>query len=414
MVIKKIAQDTTQFFNNNKLKKILRIGNDVFIAGQIFTKSPTFLNGIAAAFAIGNSLAINIETFTDEYFQDWECVFSSDFSGLMLRSFEKHSRTTIKLLDSNCTVKIIDIDGIKIGYIASSSTNLPISGLYAEMENVQLTKDKILFEFWNLHKKKKHLVIKCNKNNEKQTQVLDIDEDDTFCAVSSTKAAELSIYIKKCLDVNVNRSMLFHGSPGTGKSTLARTIVQNLDMNSIRLRLEDIENMNNSTITELIKMLKPDAIIFDDLDRSTRQEVLLETLEYFQRHVPLIIATANNRRNIDEAILRPGRFDELHFIDKLDETVVSSMLGESEQDMLETVKEWPVAFILEYLKRRKFMTKEEAVETTKDLAKRVERLKEYIDTDDIDQMLKTPPAKIRKTKKFNTRNRVKYQLLLKS
>ena len=175
---------------------------------------------------------------------------------------------------------------------------------------------------------------------------------------------------------------LFHGAPGTGKSTMARTIVDALGMKSFRIRVEDISHIDSSAIFEAINIFEPDAVILDDFDRSDMQAKLLETLEFFQRHVKLVIATVNNRSRLDDAILRPGRFDELLQIKQMDDDVVKAVLGEDHADAYDVVKEWPIAFIQEYVKRLRFMTPDEAELSVKELAQRVKKLSKYDDEDE--------------------------------
>ena len=51
------------------------------------------------------------------------------------------------------------------------------------------------------------------------------------------------------------------GPPGTGKSTMARTIVENLGMKSFRIRVEDIAHIETSAVFEAISIFEPDAVI---------------------------------------------------------------------------------------------------------------------------------------------------------
>ena len=71
----------------------------------------------------------------------------------------------------------------------------------------------------------------------------------------------------------------------------------------------------------------PVAVILDDFDRAHNQDEMLEVLEYFQQRVKLVIATVNDKKQIDQAILRPGRFDELISVKNLDTEVVLNVLG---------------------------------------------------------------------------------------
>ena len=64
--------------------------------------------------------------------------------------------------------------------------------------------------------------------------------------------------------------------------------------------------------------------------------------------------------------------------------MVRAVLGDEHAFAYETVKDWPIAFIQEYVKRLRFMNPEEAAASVKELAHRVKRLKKYDDDDDDD------------------------------
>jgi len=154
-----------------------------------------------------------------------------------------------------------------------------------------------------------------------------------------------------------------------------------MGLRSFRIRIADLGQLDNSTLFEALNIFQPDAVILDDFDRTHHQAQLLETLEYFQEKVKLVIVTVNNKRKLDDALLRPGRIDELVLIDKMDEEVVKHCLGEY-ADGFELVKDWPIAFINEYVVRRTYLNREEAAESVKELAARVRRLEKYRDEDD--------------------------------
>jgi SpoVK/Ycf46/Vps4 family AAA+-type ATPase len=134
--------------------------------------------------------------------------------------------------------------------------------------------------------------------------------------------------------------------------------------------------MDSDSFHAIALILQPQCIILDDFDRGCTDETMFEALAFLRKHVKLIIATANNRSQIDEALLRPGRFDELGCIKTLDELVIRKILGQH-QDVFEDVKTWPIVFIEEYVTRRKFQTHEEATQSMLELAERVRRLEHY-------------------------------------
>ncbi len=163
-------------------------------------------------------------------------------------------------------------------------------------------------------------------------------------------------------------------SHNTGKSTIARTLCENLKLRSLRVRVEDVGSLGSGPVVEMMNIFNPDVVIFDDLDRAISQVALLETLENLHKRVPFVFATVNHIENLQQALIRPGRFDELIEIKTLDEAAVRKALGEECMDSFEVVKDWPIAFINEYVLRRKVLGKEKALTALDELRGRVDRL----------------------------------------
>lgn len=160
----------------------------------------------------------------------------------------------------------------------------------------------------------------------------------------------------------------------TGKSTLTRTVCEKLGIRSLRVRVEDIGFLGTEAVGEIISIFEPDAIIFDDLDRSSSQLALFEMMEMLHRRVKLVFATVNHLSNLADALKRPGRFDEIVYVSKLDEAAMRKLLGSEAADVFEIVKDWPVAFVKEYIIRRKIVGAEKALESVKGLQARVKEL----------------------------------------
>lgn len=386
------------FFNVGKVKRLFRMGTEVFNAAQPFIEKQTPLNAAKAAFLIGKVIVDDMEVWPDDYFggDDWDVPYPSDFNKLILGALANKPYKIIRTSDEAVVIYMVHVEDVRFGYVINTKNNR-IDRVYVETDKLEKAKQLIKVELWRMMKNDNIVLRHTPKRvtDYDNPSSISLDKDDAFHPMPSKRASEYAAYLKKCIDAGVSRSVMLYGPPGTGKSTMARTIVDSLGMKSFRIRVEDIGDMDSSVVFEAINIFEPDAVILDDFDRSGAQASLLETLEFFQRHVKLVIATVNNRNNLDEAILRPGRFDELLQIKQMDEDVVKSVLGEEHASALETVKEWPIAFIQEYVKRRQFMTSEEAEASTKELATRVQRLKKYEDTDDvnIDGILRKPKRK---------------------
>jgi len=371
------------------VKKTVQVGTELFSAVVPFLDNPGWWNASRSAFAVGKVLVDELEIWSDDYFsnEDWVDPYTRDFTSVITHAIKGYPYQELRTGDDANIIKIYNIEGIKLGYSINIRSNV-INIIYVETAKLAQAKQIINNLLWE-QLKDTNIVLRKNTvapGMDENSKII-LEPDDEFRPLTSERSTEYSTYLNRCITAGVSRSVMLYGPPGTGKSTMARTIVQTLNMKSFRIRVQDVTGIESSTLFEAISIFKPDAIILDDFDRAHSQIELLETLEYFQRHVKLVIATVNDRNSLDEALLRPGRFDELLLIDKMDADVVKHVLGDDLQDAFEVVKEWPIAFIQEYAKRRKFMTADEAAESTKELAARVERLAHYKEKQDVDVML---------------------------
>lgn len=373
--------------NSTKFRNMIRIGSELFEAVSPLVEKQTGWNYARALASCAKIVIDDIEIYPEEYFQsdDWIQPYSDDFNQTILNAISRFPCRTIRTGAEGVVIKIVDLNGAKVGYAFNTKLN-SVDHFYVETSRLKKAQREIKNVLWSLYKDHNLVVKQTAAKTTNDVDRVSFEIDDAFQSLPSKKASEYSSYLKRCIDANVNRSVLFYGPPGTGKSTMARTIIDNLNMRSFRIRVEDIRNLENSTIFEAISIFQPDAVIIDDLDRSHSQDSLLETLEYFQRHIKLVIATVNDRRSLDEAILRPGRFDELIFVGSMDPEIVMHVLGADNSSAFNLVKDWPIAFINEFVKRRRFMNEAEAFKSTQELAHRVKRLERYNDVDQVELM----------------------------
>ncbi len=204
--------------------------------------------------------------------------------------------------------------------------------------------------------------------------------------LTSKKAKEVSAYLKTCIDLNINRNILFYGPPGTGKSSMVKSIVSDLGMKSVRITYDILLSQQISNIVFLLNTLGADILIIDDIDRCVSGEKLIDLIDSIKSNVKFVFATANVVDKINDALLRPGRFDEFYLIDKMDEFVIrnifSKIIGDLDDDLYNKIKHLPIAYINELSCRMKLMPLEQAVASIDELIERAKKLSVSSDRND--------------------------------
>ena len=376
-----LLEEVRRYLSVGKVKRAFSLGTELFGAATPFLEKPTWWNAGRAAFSMGKVMVEDVEVWADDYFggDEWTEPYSADFNQTLLHVLQRFPYERIKTAEENCFVRVCSLpNDLKVGWTYRGRLQT-VDHIYVQTERLSEAREFIKTLLWEQFKGKSLVMRRNNRivlNGDDARVIFEVD--DAFESKLSKRATELSVQLKRPLEADVSRSIMFYGPPGTGKSTLARTIVDLMKLRSFRIRIGDLGGLDNSTLFEAINIFEPDAVILDDFDRANGQAQLLETLEFFQQKVKLVITTVNDRRQLDEALMRPGRIDMLECIDKMDEEVVKHVLGEF-MDGYELVKDWPIAFIDEYVKRRTFMSKDEAAESVKELTLRVRELEHYRD-----------------------------------
>jgi hypothetical protein len=310
----------------------------------------------------------------------WTFLWDSDITQIMSEILDKFPSRTLKTTLSGTFVRQYDLpDGsivgsyFKSGYLGHS--------FIANSPDIEASKEIILSEFWKIFQDKSfvlsHSDVAVGNGPENRKLVITYDEDR--CSLSSEPARQQIRHLQRFLDAGIHRSILYYGPPGTGKSTLIRNVVKTLGVRSMRISIDELESIQKYYFKFFVMALKPDCIIIDDVDRLSVHDSMLDILEFLKDNVKFFVCSANKLSSIDAALLRPGRFDELVPIVKLDDAVILSLLGDEFKDSFEQVKDWPIAYIEEFKIRSRFMDKEEAQSSINELRARVKKLKGYYD-----------------------------------
>ena len=363
-------------------------------------------------FDIINMFAEVISDVGTNYFDShgWITPFSNDFSGMIYDVYKAYPRTVHNRAIPNdkddsdgeglpmgavvvrepLKLNFVEIaPGVEIGWQDSWVRNSPPSKIYCRGEHVERVRTLVSEQLWQAYKNVPCVLVKRvvrmdhNKHyDDGDGTNLTFNADDLHTIASSERTERIVENYRRAAEVGLARSLMLNGPPGAGKSTMAQAIIRQLGYRTLRFCVEDLSERYVPSIMECIRIFRPDAIIIDDFDRCDHdaQRALLELAEWFLRNAKLTIVTVNDKGALDQALIRPGRFDEIITIRQLDTNSIRALLGEhATDDIVKRVSGWPVAYINEYCKRCNFMSPNDAAASIEELQSRVEKLHQAYD-----------------------------------
>jgi transitional endoplasmic reticulum ATPase len=159
----------------------------------------------------------------------------------------------------------------------------------------------------------------------------------------------------KRLGIKPPKGVLLYGPPGCGKTMLAKAVANESEANFIYVKVSDLLSMwvgeSEKRIRDIFKRAKqvsPSIIFFDEIDSFVPKrgsggdshvterivsQLLAEMSGLEELHGVVVIAATNRPDMIDQAMLRPGRFDRQILVTVPDEKARLQILKIHTRDM---------------------------------------------------------------------------------
>lgn len=159
---------------------------------------------------------------------------------------------------------------------------------------------------------------------------------------------EMSRFTKK----GIRRVLALQGKPGTGKSTLCQNVAKQMGGRCMVITNEFISNANRENWQDLMRIMKPDVVIIDDIDRVQSRQLSMSLYMFEDGEgyaVPLTLMTTNDINSTPEAFRRPGRIDQLVMMPSPTSKIQEEMLAEFASVLkvdVSDIPEKPKAFLI--------------------------------------------------------------------
>lgn len=145
-----------------------------------------------------------------------------------------------------------------------------------------------------------------------------VDEGHHF-GTAQNRVDEFIEQNRKFISLGFERSYMFLGPPGSGKTTMSQRFARAYSNRILQFSPDVIWNVGDIDIIRLIEESGAEVILIDELDKIMGQlgvhhkGMLLSRIEKMRKCKPglITIVTANSVKNFPDAMLRPGRIDDI-------------------------------------------------------------------------------------------------------
>lgn len=357
-----------------KLRQGLEILSDASEVVVHLRDKPKIQDYLAITSKVVNSAFSHIDKLRSRPFKGWSLVDLWEYKDFLYDITKRNFDLEVIYDTEEQKAIIVEINGIKFGWLDHGSDS-HVSGPYVEkhipredwMQAIgKMIWDDLGSSACEIAKRKG--VIEDDYSG--GITVFKVDRQDN---VHESKIAHDIIDRSKAfLDKGYNRSIMLYGIPGTGKSSAMRFVAKEFGKYSLRINVGDLDFLSSEDMILAIELLKPSTLMIDDFDRAINPSKFLTELEEFNNHVQLLMVSVNHIENLDDAVIRPGRFDDIVEVNMLDEAIVNKFIGDGIPDAIKNrLRRLPIAYVVEFHKRREVLGLERALGEVVDLEKRI-------------------------------------------
>lgn len=336
-------------------------------------KKPNFIDYLNLGFSFKDNFE-NAYNLKDpyNYFNNpkWKFITSNSMGLIICNLIQDSLKSRIipvAAVDSVAAF-IAEVEGVKFGWVMYEDEK--DKKFYVE-KSAEMTYPAVLEKiFWDTYSSQRVVLGVKEEESDSKIYIRDDEKNKKFIP---TKLANLYVQdIQDYLNHGFSRSILFYGPPGSGKSNLVKNICFQLRLRTIRIN--NISQLSTDTVSEIVRIFNPDAIVLEDIDNIPSQDVsqMLDKIENFSKH-KLLFATANRLSKLDNATIRPERFDQTQRIFQLEREITIELVR-GDEELYEIVKDWPAVSITELMKRIKVKGKVHALNNMQDLTDRVQKI----------------------------------------